>query len=1218
MTIRFVRHTLLALALALGYAVGVQAQEARGTITGKVLDANQASVPGARVRITNVAMGTTSTITTNEAGLFQAPYLLPGAYRVEVESKGFKRYVRDGVRLQVNDTVEIDVALEIGETSESVTISADAPVLETSNGSLGTVVDARRVAELPIPHGEPFKLIGLAGGVSYTRDPRLDRPFEPTHIVGYSINGTLANRSDITIDGVPSTSTANANEVIASFVPPQDLIQEFKVQTATFDASFGNTEGGVTNLSIKSGTNALHGTVYWTKLTPGLFANDFFANRTRTPLPDFKYTRWGGTVGGPVRIPKLYDGRNRTFFMYGLEGIPESRPRNNGTPTIPSEKMRNGDFSELLAVNAGYQLYNPFTARADGSRIRRDPFPGNIIPSNLINPVARKFVDGFLPKPTAAGAADGTGNFAQPGLLENIKYLSNTIRIDHVLSERHRIFGRGSWYNRDSDYNNYFNNIATGNVFLFKSRQGALDHVWTVNSTMVVNTRYGYNRFIRGNDGNPGSVGFDLSSLGFPSYYNNLIGKDTRRFPRFDISGYQGTGVTGEFRPTDTHAFNSTMNHVVSRHSLKYGMEFRAYRETSKFFGNNQTGQFNFDSTWVRGPLDNAAVPTQLGFSFAAFLLGLPTSGTISQPADYAEQSTTWGVFLQDDWKFNQRLTINMGLRWEYEGALTERYNKSVRDFDYAAIQPIEAAARTAYARNPTPEVAAAAFNVRGGLTFAGDGGNPRGLYYTPKRNFMPRLGFAYKLTDKTVVRGGYGIFFGFLGQRRGDVNQIGFSTNTPFTASLNNGLTFVETLSNPFASFQNGLNRARGAADGIQTFLGQGISFYNPNPLSPYHQRWELSLQRELPGGWVAEAAYVGNRGTHIETGRNINALPLNYLSTATVRDDTRNNYLSALLPNPFVGLMPANAGAGFRAANISRSQLLRPYPQFGDINTSTNEGYSWYHSLQTRLDKRFAGGYTLGFNYTWSKFMEAVEFLNAADPRPVETISGSDRPHRFSASGIYELPFGKGRKWGASLGRAVNYAIGGWQVSGVYQFQSGVPIGFGNVFYYGNLRDIALPSDQQTVAQWFNTKGFVALRNGATVIRNAAGQPVWVDFSDPCKTTYNAATCPGTPLANPTGFNRDGTFQPVANLRTGAAPLRLAFLRTDQISNIDLSVIKKTELWEGRNLEFRAEFINAFNHVLLPGPTTGVTSAAFGQIVASNQANYARRVQLTLRFVF
>ena len=383
----------------------VFAQESRGSVTGKVRDSNQSIISGASVTPTNVAMGTTVSMTTNESGVYNALYLIPGTYQITVEQTGFKKYVRDGLVLRVNDSIEIDVVLEIGDVSDLVTVSSDAPALDTTSGSLGQVIDSRRIAELPIPHGDPFKLIGLAAGVTFSRDQRLDRPFEPTHIVGYSIDGTRANRSDVTIDGVPSTSTANAGEVIASFVPPQDLVQEFKVQTSTFDSSFGNTEGGVTNISIKSGTNNFHGTAYYTKMAPGLFANDFFANKNNQERPDFSYDRWGGTVGGPVWIPKVYNGRNKTFFMYGIESIPESRPRNNGVANIPTEKMRNGDFSELLAANAAYQIYNPFTARREGSRIRRDPFQGNIIPANLINPVARKFVDTYLPLPTSTGAA---------------------------------------------------------------------------------------------------------------------------------------------------------------------------------------------------------------------------------------------------------------------------------------------------------------------------------------------------------------------------------------------------------------------------------------------------------------------------------------------------------------------------------------------------------------------------------------------------------------------------------------------------------------------------------------------------------------------------------------------------------------------------------------------------------------------------------------------
>lgn len=1178
--------------LATTLALTVSAQESRAVITGHVKDNTGAVVPSAKVVIKNVAMGTTTTVTSNDTGFYQALYLIPGTYQVLVETKGFKKYLREGVILRVNDNIELDTVLEIGDVGETVTITGDAPALETTSGSMGQVIDSRRVAELPIPHGDPFKLLGLVAGVSFSRDLRLDRPFEPTHIVGYSIDGTRANRSDVMIDGVPSTSTANAGEVIASFVPPQDLVQEFKVQTATFDAQFGNTEGGVTNISIKSGTNGFHGTTYWTKMAPALFANDFFANKAGQKLPDFTYDRFGGTIGGPVWIPKIYNGRNKTFFMYGVEDIPESRPRNNGTPTIPSEKMRSGDFTELLTANAAYQLYNPFSARADGSRIRRDPFycdasgnptalnanktqvvgtPCNKLPTALINPISRKFVDTFLPKPTTTGLADGTGNFTQSDLLEQIKYLSNTIRIDHVINEKHRIFGRASWYNRDSNYNNYYRNDATGEFFLFKSRQGTFDHVWTISPTMVLNSKYGYNRFIRGTNSNPANRGFDLTSLGFPSYYNALIPEETRRFPRFDINGYQGTAVGGELRPTDTHSYASTMNQSLGAHSVKYGVEFRSYRETDKFFGNNQTGQFVFGSNWTRGPLDNTAIPSDLGFSFASLLLGLPTSGAIALPADYAEQSTTTGIFIHDDWKVNQKLTVNIGLRYEVEGALTERYNKSIRGFDNFGVQPMEAAVKANLIKTPVAGVDPNLFAVRGGLTFAGVNGESRGLYKTPRNNYMPRFGFAYKLSDKTVVRGGYGIFYGFLGQRRGDVNQIGFSTSVPLNVTLNNGLTFLETLSNPFETYKSGLPAPLGASEGVRTFLGQGISFFNSRPSSPYNQRWELSLQRELSSGFVVDAAYVGNRGTHAEITRNINALPNQYLSTTTTRNDTNNSYLGALVTNPFVGLMPASAGSGFRSATIARSQLLRPFPQFGDINTTNNDGYSWYHSLQANVNKRFSHGYTFGMSYTWSKFMEALSYLNAADPLPTEMISDFDRTHRLSMNGIYELPFGKGRQFLSNVNRFGSYFISGWQVSGIYQYQGGAPINFGNIFFTGNFKDVALPGDQRTTDRWFNTAA---------------------------------------------GFVTASASQPVSNVRT--FPLRLGNVRTHAINNVDLSVIKKTQFREGKNLELRAEFINAFNHVLLPAPNTTVTSAAFGQIVASNQANYPRRIQLTVKFVF
>ncbi len=1155
--------------LAPGQLLG---QEARGTIVGKILDPSGAAIPGASVEVTHKAMGTKLNVVTNEAGLYQAPYLIPGLYQIAVEAPGFKRYVREGIEVRVNDRLEVDIVLEIGAPAESVTVTGETPLLNTTSGSLGQVVDGRRIADMPIAHGNAYQLIGLAGGVSFTRDPRLDRPFEPTHIVGYTIDGTRANRSDVTLDGAPSTATANAGEVIASYVPPADLVAEFKVQTATFDASFGQTEGGVTNISLKSGTNELHGTGYYTKMAPGLFANDFFANANRIPRTDFTYDRWGATGGGPVWLPRLYNGKNKTFFMWGYEGIHEARPRNNGTPTVPTEKMKTGDFSELLAVGPQYQIYNPFTRRAvAGGRYEQDPFPGNIIPPSLINPVAKKILE-YFPKPLTAGNPDGTNNYQRPELKERAKYYTHSGRVDHVVSEKQRLFVRASWYRRDSSYNNYFDNLATGEWFQFLSRAAVVDDVYNIGPTTVANVRYGYNRFIRVTKGNPDATGFDLTSLGFPKAYNDAIPANIRRFPRIDLAGYQGTGIGGEWRPCDIHSLNFTLQKAQGAHFLKTGMEFRAYRENDFFFGNDMTGRFNFDSTWTRGPRDNStSAPGQLGQSVAALLLGLPASSNsyVARNASYAEQSTSWGFFVHDDWKVHSRLTLNVGLRWEFEGPLTERFNRSVRGFDANAQQPIEADVRAAYALNPTPEVPPELFRVAGGLTFAGVGGQPRTLYETPKANLMPRFGFSYRMTDNLVLRGGYGIFYGFLGQRRGDVIQSGFSRQTPFVPTLDNGLTFIGTLSNPYP---NGILEPLGASQGAQTFLGQSVSFFEEHPLMPHMQRWQLGFQRQFPGGFVLETSYVGNRGTHIEISRNWNVTPQRYLSTSPVRDQQTIDYLSQNIKNPFYKLLPSGATGALTGTNIARERLLRPYPHFDGVSSSRFDGYSWYHSLQVQLEKRFSQGYTLNASYTFSKYMQATEVFQSDDPRPVEVISDFDRPHRVAVSGIYEFPFGRGRRFLSGSNRLVTGLAGGWQIAGIWTFQSGAPLGWGNIIFYSpDIKSIRLPSDQQSVRRWFNTDA---------------------------------------------GFEKDSKKQLDRNVRT--FPLRFGFIRADNVNNYDFSVIKNTPVKEGKDIQFKAEFLNAFNHPLFPAPNTTPTAVAFGTVSASTQANYPRRIQLSLKFLF
>ena len=1238
-------------------------QETRATLRGTVTDSSKAALADAAVTVTDVAKGTSVTVKTNAAGLYVVPYLLPGKYTIAVEAPSFKKMVRQGIELQVGDVVAIDIELQLGPINETLTVIAETPLLSTSTASAGQVVDAKRIAELPIAYGDPYKLIGLAAGASRTGDPRLDRPFEPTHITGYTMDGTRGNRSDLTIDGAPTTARANRGEVIASYDPPQDVVQEFKVQTSTFDAQFGNTEGGVTALQTKSGTKNLHGTISYMNMPPPLFANDWYANHAGLPRADFYAHRFGGMVGGPVVIPKVYDGRKKTFFMFGMEGIKDSRPRNNGVFNTPTLCMLGratcngvqqlGNFSELLPLGANYLIYNPFSAAGTASAYQRTAFTSNIITPALINPVAKALADKYWPSPTSTNlaATDGTGNFQQPNMTENATYYSYTARLDQQINEAHRVFARLSWYSRNSDYNNYFHNIATGNLFQFVSRQGVADYVWAINSSMILNARFGYNRFIRGDGGNPGSLGFDLTSVGFPSSYAGLIPGGIVQFPRIRFGSsniYQGTAMNGEWRPNEIYSPAATLTKIVGPHSLRAGAELRVYRQNDRFFANNQTGDFMFDNTYTQARntagTGNVGNSIQIGHAFAAFLLGVPASASISMPASYAEQSQTYGFFVQDDWQINRKLTVNIGLRYEFEKPLTERYNKTSRQFDINFVQPRQSDVQANYNAHPIPEIPVGSFSELGGITFVAVGGNPKGAYDTPKTNFMPRFGFAFSPDQKTVIRGGFGIFYGFLGVRQTDVNQPGFSSTTQMNITSNSGFSFNETLSNPFTA---GLVLPTGSAAGGTTFLGQGLTAFDPKPKTPYNQRWELSVQREVKGGFVAEAAYVGNRGTHLEvssgsygasspyTMPNVDVTPQKYFSTAPVRwgqAEVNYVYLTSNVTNPFRGgncttanpCMPSSAASAFTSANIAHERLLRPFPEFDTIRNFRYDGYSWYHGLQLSLQKRMARGYTVNVAYTFSKFMTANELLNDDDVRPEPVISDQDFPHRLSVSWIWELPFGKGRALAGGAHGFVNKVIGDWQLGGYYQFQSGNPLGaFGQRNYFGDLRSVVKPRANQSPDQWFDTTGFVALRNGATIITTdgtpfaSGGTPIFVDFNDPCKNTYNASTCPGTPI-QPKGWLRDGSMQPDHMVR--GFPLRFPWLRSDWQNNWDMILIKNIPVNERCSFQFRAEFLNALNHVWFQQPNIDPTSGAFGSVVTSNsnQRNYPRRTQMGMKFIF
>jgi hypothetical protein len=1157
-------------------------QEARGTINGTVADPSGAVIPGATVVVTNTAMGTRTNLTTNQDGVYQATFLLPGPYQVEASAQGFKKVVRGGIQVRVADRLDVNIELPIGSAGQAVTVTAETPLLNTESASTGTIVDSKRVTDMPIAYGNPFLLIGSAAGVAFTGDARLDRPFEPTHIVGFAMAGSRGNLSDVTIDGAPTTATANGNQVIASYVPPTDIVQEFKVQTATFDAQFGQTQGGVTNISIKSGTNSFHGAAGYSFQRTDFWANDFFNNRKgNSTRPAFSFDRWGGAIGGPVWIPKVYNGKNRTFFEWGYEGIHDARPRHDdATNSVPTEAEKNGDFSAFLPLGASYQIYDPSTRRAiAGGHYQEDPFPGNKIPQAQFNAVGVKALS-YFPTPLSAGKSDGTQNMVDSSVTERAKYYNHSWRVDHTISDKQRIFVRASIYRRDSTYNNYFNDLATGVFFQFASKAAVFDDVYMLSPTTVLNVRYSYNRFIRFQNGNQEANGFDLTSLGFPTSYANAIPKSVGSFPQFNMASYIPTGsAAGEDRPVMNHTFNSNITKAMGKHSIRAGGEFRAYQENDKFFGFQQTGTFNFDSTYTKQLDTSTGTPPQ---SVAALLLGIPTSASnVARSADYAEQSNSWGFFVQDDWKILPKLTLNIGMRYEFEQPLHERYNKSVLGFDPTYVQPISAAAAATFASKDASKVPElATLQALGGLTFAAVNGNPSGLYKTPKNQWMPRIGFAYEVNNDTVVRGGFGMFYGFLGERRSDVIQSGWSQNTNVVPTIDN-IHFVGTLTNPFP---NGITEPVGSANGYQTFLGQAITYFNQSPVAPRVMRWELGVQHAFRGGIVVEANYTGNKTIHIElnpTGNpnviNINSLPDQFLCRGATRDTACDSNLTTKVTNPFYNLVPGNTQSIFTGTTIAKSSLLAPFPEFGTVNTSRNQGYSWYHSGTLSVEKRFAKGFSLTGNYTWSKFMQADELLNPADPYPVRVISDQDVPHRISISGVFELPFGMHKPLLNGSNPITSRLVGGWRLSGIFGYQVGFPLAWANpsgticCLQYGDPKDILLPADQRTVDHWINTANFE---------------------------TASAKQFTST------------------ELRTW--PLRFSQIRGRNANNIDLAAIKDTRIREGQNIQFRAEALNAFNHPNFAAPDMNPTSKTFGQITSSNQAGYPRRLQLSLRYIF
>ncbi len=1126
-------------------------QQFRGSLTGRVVDPQQAVVPGAKITATHLETQAKYETQSGSAGQFTLPFLQPGRYRVEAEASGFKRYVREQVQVSVNEQVGLDMVLEVGGVTETVTVTAEAPMLQTTTASSGQVISSRYIQSFPLNGRSPLSLAQIAFGVIPTGDPLFQRPFDNARIADFSMGGAPGRTNELLLDGAPDTTRDRR----AAYSPPVDTIDEVKVETLQVDAAYGNTGGGSVNMVSKSGTNQLHGTAYDYNQVSLTAATDFFVNKASQKKTNLVYNQFGVTAGAPLIVPKLLDGRNRVFWFFAYEGIKHVNPEPI-TTAVPTAAERTGDFSQLLRVGSQYQLYDPLTGALEGSRIRRQPILNNVVPGERLNAIALNYLQ-FYPQPNQPGRADGADNFLA-NTTRREDFNSELGKLDFNLSQRHKFFFNFRHNERLQLRGDRFKNIATGN-FLKRVNWGSmLDDVYTFNPTTVLNTRLNWTRFTEGDRRN--SLGFDMTTLGFPS---SLAAASSQAvLPEINLSSFSSLGHAGSAAfPFDQFQIFSSLTRVAGNHNLKFGADLRLLRESFGNFGNS-SGRYDFGTNWTRGPLDNSpAAP--LGQDFASLLLGLPTGGFFDVASFRSNQSGYWAVFLQDDWKLTRSLTLNLGIRYEKELATTERFDRQLVGFDALSENAVTRAARAAYAARPIPELPASQFNPSGGVVFATP--DHRAITETSSRLFSPRVGFAWSPAAwgrKTVLRGGFGIFYFTHGLIPSQ--QPGYFQRTQLVATLNSFLTPAANLSNPFPS---GILQPVGSTLGINTFLGQNVTFYNPAVEQPYSIRYSLSAQRELSRNTLVEVGYIGNHAVRLTANRGLNWVPRPFLSTRLVRDQAVIDRMTANVSNPFQNLL---AGTSLNGSTTTVAQLLRPFPQFvgtgdnGVILSSDNFGSSYFHALQARLEKRLAGGFAGLVNYQYSRLIEKRSFLNASDSVPEKRVAVEDRPHRLVASGVYELPFGRGKRMGGGSGPVLDRIIGGWSLSGAYTYSSGEPVGWGNAIYFGGDLNYAA----RNVERAFNTAR----------------------------------------------FNTSSREQLDWNIRT--FPSRFGNMRMSAANNFDLGLLKDTSITETVKVQFRTEFFNALNHAQFDVPNISPTSSSFGTI--TRMYNLPRTVQMALKLIW
>jgi len=1141
------------------FAVAGYSQSYQGGLRGAVRDATGAVVPGVELTLINEETNVTRTTTTNNDGEYSFANVLPGTYKLTATQTGFKKYESLGIRIGTQTFITLDLTLEVGSTAEEVTVSAGGAILENSNASVSSMLDRKTLELLPTAGRNAFFLSITTPNVIPTGDPQFVRQQDQTNSSLLSLGGGPRRGNNYLIEGVAITDMRNR----AVIIPSIEAVEEVKVQVSTYDAEIGRTGGGIFNTTFKSGSNDWHGSaVYQNRPTwgQGLL---FFTKQLKEQAaaagrsfqkPDSYFHLYGGSFGGPVF-------KNRTFFFATTEGYRTLTSRSE-VLILPTERERNGDFSQ-----SGITIFNPLTTRPDPNnpgKFIRDPFPGNRIPEGMINPVARNLMK-FLPLPSS-----GRNLPANAGLVDRADQF--TVKADHKFTSKYTLTGVFAYYNSREPETQFFGGPADpGGGALFRTAHiVAINNIIVPGPNTVMAFRYGYTRFT--DNDVPGT--FDPATLGFSQRFVNAI--PFKKFPQISVQGYNQSrfNMFGDRDPQDTtfygHNVNGSFSKLIGRHTVKFGGDYRLIG-MYLFARGQPSGFFSFTRAFTQGPDPNAPA-SNTGDAVASLLLGFPDSGNLPVATPNNFFINYYAGYVQDDLRLKPNFTLNVGLRYEFEQGLQERDNQITVGFARDREFPVQV---------PLPD----GRKLMGGLLYAGVDGNPTHQADPTKTKFAPRIGFAWSLSNKTIIRGGYGIFWAptqYPFPNENAMGTRGFTAVTSYFASADGGLTPAGRLDDPFP---NGVEKPVGNKLGLLTGAGGDVHFIDQFAKSAYVQQYSVDFQREMSGRIALTVGYVGSRSLHLGVGGTVDStVNINQLDP---RFQSLGGALQERVPNPFFG--NPIFGALSTSSTIARGQLLRPYPQFANILAHrVSAASARYNALVVKAVRRLQGGWGMNINYTLSRmsdsqFGESNFFanrgggaLNNYDLGREYARSLLDTPHRLNITGTVELPFGRGKRW-LNQGGVANALLGGWAITGIGSYQSGFPSG---------------------IFQANNNSGLF----GSTQ------RPNTVPGVDP-KTS-------GSDIDRLNNWINPAAYSAAAAFTFGNAPRTDPRVRAPMKKNWDIAFQKTQSIGEGKSIMARAELINIFDNPNFRGPATGFGLSTFGKI--TSVGGFPRMLQATFRFAF